>query len=190
MLIGSVQPGYLNGTVNEFGPHGLITNGCVQCHMETITGPEPKLSGHSFQMRLGGCVASDCHTSTNVAAAFMTALQLDTTARIQQVVDLLNQWGTNKAPAVLRTNYGRYSWEYTTAGRLSNPTGTNTVPGTTNVIAGPSSSGQSAVPDQIKKARLNAYLVELDDSKGVHNKTYTRFLLNDAKTNVQLLLRP
>jgi hypothetical protein len=46
------------------------------------------------------------------------------------------------------------------------------------------------VPDKIKKARFNLYLVEHDASKGVHNKDYTRFLLNDAKTNVQSALGP
>jgi hypothetical protein len=46
------------------------------------------------------------------------------------------------------------------------------------------------VPDAIKKARFNLYLVQRDASQGVHNKDYTRFLLNDAKTNVQSLLGP
>ena len=41
LLIGSLQPGYLNGTENFIGPHGLNTNGCVQCHVVPVTVANP-----------------------------------------------------------------------------------------------------------------------------------------------------
>lgn len=194
ILVGAVQPGYLNGTVNYVGPHGLNTNGCAACHMEQVT-PEtiseqtPKYTGHKFEVGLGGCAVADCHVTTNIAAVLAGAIQMETTARIQEIVGLLGRWGTNNAPAVLRTNYGRYSWEFTSAGQLSNPSGTNTIPGTTNLIAGPSAARQALVPDAVKKARFNIYLIEHDGSKGVHNIDYTRFLLRDARTNVQSVLQ-
>jgi hypothetical protein len=181
MLIGSVQPGYLNGVTPMPAPHGLNTNGCVQCHMTQTTGSTgaPKLTGHSFNVAYSGCVAGDCHPDPDVATAFMTAVQLDTRARMQQVLNLLNQWATNKAPAITNSfaAYGRYAWEYATPGRISNPGGTN-------VIATPPADLQSRIPVRVQKARFNLYLVEHDSSQGVHNKEYTRFLLNDARTNV------
>jgi hypothetical protein len=184
VFIGIAQPGYLNGTNNLIGPHGLNTNGCTPCHMasRTVANPtpsNPNHTGHNFKMTFNNCASADCHDSTNVAAALMTAVQLDTTTRIQGVVDLLNSWATNKAPAITNSlaAYGKYAWEFTTPGQLSNPTNNP-------AIAGPSSALQSRIPDSIKKARFNVYLIEHDASKGVHNIDYTRFLLKDARTNI------
>jgi hypothetical protein len=44
------------------------------------------------------------------------------------------------------------------------------------------------VPDAIKQARVNLYLVENDGSFGVHNGAYSRYLLRVATTNVNLQL--
>jgi hypothetical protein len=60
------------------------------------------------------------------------------------------------------------AWEYTVPGSLS--TGT----------AGPSSSEQALVPDKIKKARFNLYLVVNDGSYGVHNGPHAITLLDTA----------
>lgn len=178
LLIGAVQTNYLNGTVSQPSMHGLNTNGCTQCHMypetpETPTETNPAYTGHRFEVSLNGCVVSGCHSSTDQAEIFLNATQQDTTNRITEIVGMLNQWGTTKAPDVLRTNYGALSWEFTTPGALS--TGT----------AGPSSSRQGQIPNSIKQARFNLYIVFHDQSLGVHNGDYARFLLNDAKTKVQ-----
>jgi hypothetical protein len=191
LLIGSLQPGYLNGKANYIGPHGLNTNGCVQCHLhqETVANPtdlSPNYTGHQFNVRLNGCTVSDCHDygPTNVVADLLEGVQGDTAARIQFVVGLLNSWATNKAPSITNAfaAYGQYAWEFTTAGQLSNPTNNP-------AIVGPPTALQSKVPDLIKKARFNIYMVENDGSLGAHNIDYTRFLLKDARTNAQNALK-
>ncbi len=178
LLSGAVQTNYLNGTLSQPATHGLNTNGCTQCHMyaetpETLSETNPAYTGHRFEVSLGGCTVAGCHSDTNQALGFLQFTQQDTTNRISELVGLLNQWGTTKAPDVLRTNYGAMSWEFTTPGTLSAGT------------AGPTSARQSQIPDTIKQARFNLYIVFHDQSLGVHNGAYARFLLNDAKTKVQ-----
>jgi hypothetical protein len=69
------------------------------------------------------------------------------------------------------------AWEYTSPGELSNP------PGVTN--AGPASIEQPLIPDTIRKARFNLYLVQRDGSFGVHNGPFAITLLNAARNWVQ-----
>jgi len=180
VLIGAVQTNYLNGTnITMIRTHGLNTNGCIRCHMhvakvENPTELNPNETGHQFAVRTEGCAAVGCHSSSTQAEVITVGTQLDATNRIQTVVGLLNQWAVNNSPPVLRTNYGALSWEYTAPGTLSNA-GTN---------AGPSSARQAFVPDTIKQARFNLYLVFHDASLGVHNGDYVRSLLDLAKSNV------
>lgn len=178
LLIGAVQTNYLNGTVSQPADHGLNPQGCAQCHMypetpETIDEAHPAYTGHRFEVGLSGCAITGCHSSTNQAQIFLTGTQQDTTNQITEIVGMLNQWGTTKAPDVLRTNYGALSWEFSTPGTLS--TGT----------AGPTTARQASIPTGIKQARFNLYMVFHDGSLGVHNGEYARFLLNDARTKVQ-----
>ena len=191
IFIGAVQKGYLNSTDPMPGIFGLNTNGCAQCHVCKITPPgtisdaNPMITGHTFEPVLQGMVDAGWYATTNDARADISAIQLNTTNRITDLVALLRQWASSKAPASL-TNYGPYAWEYTTAGELSNPTGTNTwiTPyGTNAVVSGPSGS-QSAVPTTVKWARYNLYLVFHDYSLGVHNTNYVRYLLDNAKSNI------
>ncbi len=204
VLIGAVQANYLNGTnvaqvigtrfgrdLTAIGPHGLNENGCAQCHMPAVrvenpTDSDPNYTGHEFGMRLQGCTTSGCHTSTNQAWGFMLGLQSETTNSITRLVKLLSQWSTNKAP--LLTNafaaYGKYAWEYTTAGELSNPTGTNTMTGTTNLITGPPAALQARIPATIRQARFDLYLMANDASLGVHNPEYVRYVLGHGISNV------
>ena len=93
---------------------------------------------------------------------------------IAQVKGLLDTWAQMKAPSALRTKYGNLAWEYTNEGQLSNPTGDTTV-------TGPDANEQKLIPDRIKQARFNLYLVEHDASRGVHNADYSRFLLGTAE---------
>jgi hypothetical protein len=76
----------------------------------------------------------------------------------------------------LRTKYGPLAWEYTVPGALS--TG----------IAGPTTAEQVQIPDNIKKARFNLYLVLYDGSYGTHNGPYAFTLLDSARNWVQLEL--
>ena len=82
----------------------------------------------------------------------------------------MNQWAVTKAPAILGTaQYGTRAWEYTVPGTLS-PGG-----------PGPNAAQQELIPDNIKKARFNLYLVLYDGSLGVHNFNYSGLLLDTAQ---------
>ena len=84
---------------------------------------------------------------------------------------------TTKAPAALRSKYGKLAWEYTNPGDYS------TLPPT--LASGPTAQEQAAVPDGIKQARYNLYLVANEGSFGVHNGPYTRYLLKLAEAKVK-----
>ena len=111
-----------------------------------------------------------CHPFPEFLAVFATTTVSN---QIQQLKGYLDLWATTKAPLALRTNYGAMAWEYTTPGTLS--TGT----------VGPSSSEQSQIPVNIRKARFNLYIVFHDGSFGVHNGPYTIALLDAARTWIQ-----
>ena len=55
-------------------------------------------------------------------------------------------------------------------------------PNTAN--AGPSSSDQNKIPEAIKQARFNIYMVLHDGSLGIHNPRYASALTADAETKV------
>jgi hypothetical protein len=90
---------------------------------------------------------------------------------------LLDEWALTKAPEAIRQKYGALAWEFTNIGQLSTPTA--------QVRNGPSSAEQVEIPDNIKQARFNLYLVEHDGSYGVHNGKYARFLLKVARDKVK-----
>jgi hypothetical protein len=183
IMIGAVQTNYLNGTnITMIGAHGLNPKGCARCHMhmeEFVEGPPdvPAITGHHFEYELAGCVASGCHGSTADASDDMAFLQLEINNKIAATVVLLNTWATNKGPALFgATAYNRSKencWEFSTRGSLSTVTN-----------AGPVSSNQNLIPDAIKQARFNLYLIGYDGSLGVHNPDYARYLLNDASNKV------
>ena len=97
---------------------------------------------------------------------------MDINFQIQSVNAALNKWATNSS---LGAKYGTRAWEYTSPGGLSagGP--------------GPSAAEQTtnAVPDTIKQARFNLYLVLNDGSVGVHNPLYCLELLNYADDLVE-----
>jgi hypothetical protein len=101
------------------------------------------------------------------------------------VIYELNLWAALKAPAALQTN-GTVIWEYTTPGGLiwqTNSTGFVTVWTQLDQVnfSGPNASGQALIPDNIKKARFDLYLVLNDGSFGVHNPTFALNLLYAAQ---------
>jgi len=178
MLLG--QGGYDLG-VSKIATHGWETEKqCASCHVYALeaehpTADTPNYMGHTFAPGYESCV--DCHGSAEGAEAFVEATRLRFEGYLIDVVDLLDTWATTKAPAELRDKYGKYSWEYTNEGVLSNPAGDPT-------IVGPSSADQAKIPDAIKQARMNLYLVEHDGSYGTHNGLYARHLIEVARTNV------
>lgn len=158
----------------------LVTNQCVTCHMPTEeyqSGPPEvaAVTGHSFQVTAyRACV--DCHGSERNAEGLVELVHDFVVSDIQQIKALLDTWATTKAPIDLRTKYGPLAWEYTVPGELS--TG----------IGGPTTAEQVQIPDNIKKARFNLYLVLYDGSYGTHNGPYAFTLLDSARNWVQLEL--
>lgn len=186
ILIG--KGGYETGTPME-SPHGmLITNQCVHCHMSQLDSPEPTVEnpsyhGHTFKPLLTEVSCVPCHLRTPESMEkVIVRTQTEITNLITNVKGLLDNWATNKAPDTLRTNYGVLAWEYSTPGVLSNPNGVSGV-------TGPASTNQVLIPDAIKQARFNLYLIQHDASLGVHNADYARYLLQVASDNVKGLLQ-
>jgi hypothetical protein len=129
----------------------------------------------------GAC--ADCHGSGANAEGLVTLLHTIISNQIQEVKGLLDTWATNQAPPEIQS-YGTLAWEYDNAGELSNPTGDET-------IRGPHSDSNAAldeqkyVPDNIKKARFNLYLVLYDGSFGTHNRPHAFTLLDAARNWAQ-----
>jgi PKD repeat protein len=191
LLVGIVQPDYFN--VNSSGVatnwiqrHGAgvssssgnyNTNQCATCHVPSYAvNANTNVTGHSFEMDTKNCTLSGCHGSVpNYEETMVT-----TTNNISRVVNLLNQWaiakGTNTFGSTNATKYGMNGWDFTTTGALA-PT-----PNTSN--AGPSSGDQVKIPDAIKQARFNLYMVLHDGSLGVHNPRYANALTADAESKV------
>jgi len=155
----------------------LVTNQCVTCHMQRTdfqSGP-PQIrpgSGHKFVVSSYQACA-DCHGSGANAEGLVALLSGLISGKIQQVKNALDTWAATKAPDSLYATYGNRAWEYTNPGDLS-PGG-----------PGPSSNEQSLIPDNIKKARFDLYLVLYDGSSGVHNGPYAFTLLEAAHNWVQ-----
>ena len=176
MLLGNVGQTDDGAVANRPSTHGVhFTNQCVSCHMVSspyTSDSKPSSSGHSFKVQnYDACLA--CHPMPEPLvqlAATATAYQMG------QVKAALDYWALNKAPTALRTKYGALAWEYSTPGELSAGG------------AGPATAEQASLPDRIKKARYNLYMVYSDGSYSVHNPVLAGTLLDTALTWVQLEL--
>jgi len=162
--------------------HALITNQCIGCHMQTtafVSTNQPAVTGHSFKVdTYGVCVG--CH---NVPESFFPII----IGILQEgfeyewvggVTNLLNTWAATKAPPALWAKYGDRSWEYTTPGNLS-PGG-----------PGPDAQEQLLIPENIRKARFNLYVVQNDGSIGIHNPEYAVSLMVAAENWIEQELDP
>ncbi len=172
LMLGTVGE-VTNGVIRRASTHGLaIEKQCVGCHMpkeEFVSEAQPAISGHKFKVdSFDSCL--NCHPFPELLTDFTTSIVSN---RISEVKASLDLWAATKAPDQLRTNYGNRAWEYTTPGDLS-PGG-----------VGPTSALQAQIPDAIKKARFNLYLVKYDGSYGVHNPLYSLDLLALARDWVQ-----
>jgi hypothetical protein len=134
-----------------------------------VTGSHRGLAGHSFRVETFEACQS-CHVFPELLVNFTTMV---ISVRIQQVKTDLDLWATTTAPQTLRDKYGVLAWEYSTPGELS--TGS----------PGPNSSEQAQVPDNIKRARFNLYLVKYDGSYGTHNPLNAIALLEAARAWVR-----
>ncbi len=181
----SGQYNMLLGTIGELasglpsyqpGSHALlITNQCVGCHMQTtpfVSEAQPGVKGHSFKVETYAiCVT--CHGLSE--SLFPSFLEFVTTGpvgvsnQIQGIKFDLDYWATNKAPASLMAKYGTLAWEYTTPGGLSSGG------------PGPDATEQTQIPENIRKARFNLYVVQNDGSFGIHNPDQAITLLAAAE---------
>ena len=158
-----------------------LTNQCVSCHMQKDA-PPANTHSHTFEVDSHD-VCMNCHLfdpGQSVPAV---------SNKVSTVIFLLNRWAAIKAPAALRTN-GAVIWEYTAPGGLIWQTNSfGFVTGWTQVdqvnFSGPNAAGQALIPNNIKKARFNLYLVINDGSFGVHNSIFASRLLNAAELFVQ-----
>jgi hypothetical protein len=173
MLLGSI--GELSAGMAPAGTSGhgrLIEKQCVGCHMQTEeaqSADQPAITGHTFKLEsYESCVT--CHPFPELLTQFT---MMAVSAQIQQVKSALDLWATTKAPEALRTKYGARSWEFTNPGDLSAGG------------AGPTAAEQAQIPEVIKKARFNLYLVKYDGSYGVHNGPHSIKLLDAARSWVQ-----
>lgn len=182
MLVGTGGWPNIADNSQTIATHGLgIEKQCAHCHTHSVsvanpTDDNPNYTGHKFEVRFESC--EECHSSAEVGKLLAEGTQNVISNKIQEVVGLLRNWGISNAPSALRIKSGPLAWEYPSAGQLS----TTLMSTITNKP--PTSSEQALIPNSIKQARFNVYLVEHDGSKGVHNSKYARYLLNVAKTNV------
>ncbi len=173
----SPQYNMLLGTVGQLaaGPspgypstHSRLEMQCAGCHMQATNDS----SGHTFEVA-SYQLCYNCHSDP----AGLVQLVTNTIAgQIQQTKSYLDLWATNSAAsstnaalATVAQQFGTLTWEYTTPGNLS--TGTS----------GPDATAQTLIPDDIKMARFDLYLVLYDGSYGVHNGPYDIELLEAAQ---------
>lgn len=200
----SVQYNFLLGTIGELenGPAGFnpgshaglpssasysvsgtfyLTNQCASCHMDT---DPTAANAHTHSLAPTYNVCLNCH-QTDPRQGALASLQSEISNNVSVVIYALNEWAALKAPSALLTN-GAVAWEYTTPGGLTWQTNSSGwVTGWTELdsvnFSGPNVTGQALIPDNIKKARFNLYLVLNDGSYGVHNPFFALNLLNSAQ---------
>jgi hypothetical protein len=154
-----------------------LTNQCVACHMQPDAAPAMTQS-HTFTAGYDVCL--NCHDGQTAQAALTPYLS----NQVATVIFVLNLWAAQAPPALL-TN-GVVPWEYTTPGGLTwqtNSSGGVTSWSLNNPVnfTGPNAAGQALIPDNIKKARFDLYLVLNDGSFGVHNPSFALGLLYSAE---------
>lgn len=178
LLIGN---GGVEGGATEIpqSAHMKIDRQCAQCHThpheaDEVTEQTPNYTGHEFKPTLKAC--APCHDELG-GELLTEVVQHNIKQQIAEIKGLLDEWGRTKAPEALRLKYGALAWEFQNIGQLSTPTA--------EVRSGPTATEQNGVPDNIKQARFNLYLVEHDGSYGVHNGNYSRFLLKVARDKVK-----
>lgn len=130
---------------------------CSTCHVfrKSATDVSPTVSGHTFEVNFDAC--AECHGSRDAGEAKLAALKIEVDQRADLLEEALKNWGL----ANDIEGKGALSWEYTSEG-------------------GPGSSGQTKIPDAIKKARYIFYYVVAGGGNGAHNPDFVRDALITA----------
>jgi hypothetical protein len=165
------------------GKHRDNEKQCAQCHThshggETPSEESPAYTGHEFKPTFESCATTGCHASVDAAKALTASVQTEIEESMTRLKASLDQWALTKSPEGLRGQYKELTWEYNTPGHLSNPA-------EDSKIVGPKATEQTTIPDGIKQARFNLYLIYQDKSKGIHNAPYARHLLKVADDAVK-----
>lgn len=175
---------------NELRAVIAVTNQCVTCHMQTEeyhAGPPATAAdtGHTFEVEsYKACLG--CHQplvdpelGEDSVAELVKFTQDYVDAEVSYTKHLLDMWATNSAPPEI-AGYGALAWEYYNPGTLSNPEGLPTIRGPVS-SSDPAKDEQQYIPDAIKQARFNLYVVDYDGSTGVHNIWHALDLLYYAQ---------
>lgn len=164
----AAHAGFPESAVYSFSGTFYLTNQCASCHMQDDSAPDHPAS-HTFTVDTFG-VCYNCHNFDPELLVKLVA-EPAVSNRVQSLKYGLDLWASTKAPPALQTN-GVLAWEYTTPGGLIWQTNGNSV-GWVLVnqvnFRGPDAAGQELIPENIRKARYNLYLVLGDRSFGVHN---------------------
>jgi Cytochrome c554 and c-prime/Doubled CXXCH motif (Paired_CXXCH_1) len=159
-----------------------LTNQCVSCHMQNDDAPASAVQSHKFTMTKYD-VCLNCHNyEPELLVQYVMVPAVSN--RVYNLKYALDLWASTKAPPALKTA-GVAPWEYTTPGGLIWQTnGAGRITGWVQVdqvsFTGPSASNQALIPDNIRKARFNLYLVLNEGSYGVHNPYFALTLLDTA----------
>jgi len=172
--------GLPSSAINSISGRFYLTNQCVSCHMQNDSSGG---HNHFFEVTTN-TVCFNCHVTDPefLEQYFLTPAISNNVAVL---LTALNRWAATKAPAALHTN-GVVAWEYTTPGGLIWQTNSfGFVTSWTQVdqvnFTGPNTAGQALIPNTVKRARFNLYLVLNDGSFGVHNPALALSLLNAAE---------
>ncbi|MGA4643357.1 multiheme c-type cytochrome [Limisphaera sp. 4302-co] len=164
-------------TASRPAAHAFLEKQCVSCHMPAEGGRDeqhPAFAAHTFRVEsFDSCLG--CHPAPEALVDFTRSL---VDMQIQRVKAALDLWALTRAPEPLR-QYGPRAWEYNIPGSLSNPTGSPQIRGPRS-SNDPAQDEQALIPDRIRKARFNLYLVAYDGSHGVHNGPHAALLLDAA----------
>ena len=166
-----------------YSTNGLfyLTNQCASCHMQDDSAGK---ANHSFTPAYDACL--NCHVSQASVEASLASLNANISNGVSSVINSLNYWAANGAPASLKTN-SAVAWEYPDSDGLTWTTNSlgqviswAKLDDTNPVFNGP--KDQSALTNYpgILTARFNLYVVLNDESMGVHNPIYAQFLLQSA----------
>ena len=165
-----------------------LTNQCANCHMQSDSSDA---DNHTFAVT-SDAVCYNCHlTPPEILEQYYLTPAISNS--VTTLITGMNRWAARQTNALL-TATNVVAWEYTSPGGLTwsnNPAGQVISWSLNNPVTftGPSTAGQALIPDQIKRARFNMYLVLNDGSFGVHNPTLALNLLNAAQIWVSQVLR-
>ena len=160
---------YFVGNGDLRSPHSIVIDTCANCHMEKTNPPELlsyNLSGtnHSFRASLDIC--GSCHGVNTSLGPMLQATVKSTLEVLQASIGdkvISRNTGTPIAQVVDLGSRGSINVIYT---------GTNTVVNI-NVASIPGLDIPSLGTDDLAKALWNFYLIEQDQSFGVHNPDFT-----------------